>query len=400
MRGEHMNLLDLGGLLKQERERKGLSVRDVMDATKISRRNLNALEAGEVKLLPHPVYLKGYVRNYARLVGLDPEALAAVVDQQSDGDSGYVPQKPTPPAAPVVVAPASAAVPEPSSPQQDASAAAQADVPAAEALAEGAVKEDPAPAEPAAATPEPEPIAAAHEQPEGVESQIRFPKPAELSPRPRKRLWPWALLLALVVGGAGLVYQCQRIQADTAQPPVAAAPVPAPVDNATNATDANATEPEANATTQSEAAPAAPPVAPAPATPASTPSAMPEFKPAAPTSVPVNPSAAVPSGSIEVSRKAPAQVPSQTSGIETRTPGMQELVVTAKAGEICWVEVSEGQRRKTFTLRDGDSRRFEFANKAKVRLGNAGGVTFQLNGSFYPYEGQRGQTASVEIGAH
>jgi len=76
---------------------------------------------------------------------------------------------------------------------------------------------------------------------------------------------------------------------------------------------------------------------------------------------------------------------------------MHELVVIAKPGEICWVEVSEGQRRKTFTIRDGDSRRFEFSKTAKVRLGNAGGVNFRLNGSPYSYEGQRGQTASFDI---
>ncbi len=103
----------------------------------------------------------------------------------------------------------------------------------------------------------------------------------------------------------------------------------------------------------------------------------------------------VPAASVEVSRKAPAAP--LAPAVEGRTPGMQELVVIAKPGEICWVEVSEGQRRKTFTIRDGDSRRFEFSKTAKVRLGNAGGVNFRLNGSPYSYEGQRGQTAALEI---
>jgi cytoskeleton protein RodZ len=395
MRGEHMNLLDLGGFLKQERERRGLSVRDVMDATKISRRNLNALEAGEIKLLPHPVYLKGYVRNYARLVGLDPEPLAAVVDQQSDGDSGYVPQIPSPPAVPAPVGSletlAQQPEAEPSQPeatQSMSSASASAAAPAVSVEPVTLAAVEPLQPEPAA------------EQPESVESQIRFPKHTDLTPKPRKRLWPWIVLLVLVVGSGGLVYQCQRIQADSPPPPVAA-PVVVPMDNATNATEANATavELEANATL-TDPAPSLP-AAPAPAVPASAPSAMPELKPVGPGASAPPAVGSVASAPIEVSRKpqAPVQAPAQGSGIETRTVGMQELLVVGKPGEVCWVEVSEGQRRKTFTLRDGDSRRFEFSNKAKVRLGNAGGVTFQLNGSFYPYEGQRGQTAVVEIGA-
>ncbi len=402
MRGVHMNLLDLGGLLKQERERRGLSVRDVMDATKISRRNLNALEDGAVKLLPHPVYLKGYVRNYARMVGLDPEPLVAIVDQQSDGDSGYVPQVASPvSAAPAVaepVQPEPMAPPAEPAPEPEPAAPAEAPVEAAPEPLTGAIPE-PAAEVPAAPAAEPvaEPAAApVHEQAAEPESQIRFPKPTDLTPKPRRRVWPWVLLLLLVAGGAGLVYQCQRIQDDT--PPAAPAAAPLPADNATNATDMNATDanaslPEANASL-SESAPVPAPAAAAPS--AAVPTAMPEFKTGGPSTAPTGPSAVVSSASIEVSRKAPAAAPAA----EVRTPGMQELVVVGKPGEVCWVEVSEGQRRKTFTLRDGDSRRFEFSQKARVRLGNAGGVTLQLNGSHYPFEGQRGQTANFEIGGN
>ncbi|MBA4358226.1 MAG: hypothetical protein C0405_10945, partial [Desulfovibrio sp.] len=64
-----------------------------MDATKISRRNLTAIEEGQVKLLPHPVYLKGYVRNIAAMVGLDPDELAQIVDLQCDAEqSEYISQ--------------------------------------------------------------------------------------------------------------------------------------------------------------------------------------------------------------------------------------------------------------------------------------------------------------------
>jgi len=435
-----MNLLELGGLLKSEREKRGLSVRDVMEATKISRRNLNALEGGEIKLLPHPVYLKGYVRNYARLVGLDAEPLVAVVEQQSDGDSGYVPQ-----AAPVVPAPAaqpekavqtdaqnqreaaSEAVESAPAPSGDAAAdnePAPAAVVAAPAESAPAGAEAPSPAagsasseqasseltssESASAAPAPQNVSepAPQEQPSAFASQIRYPKTSDLTPQPRRRVWPWVLLL-LFVGVMGALYvQYQRIQAEVDQTPPAAAP--APVDNATNATNAtddlNATLPEANASL-SEPAPEAAPAQPAPSQQGAS-SGSSASGQAAPVAKPLPPQTATPAVSaspVEVSRKgqggAAAAQPANAQSAEVRTPGMQQLVITAKPNEACWVEVSEGTQHKSFILKNGDSRRFEFSSKAKVRLGNAGGVSFKLNGAAYPFEGERGATATVEIGA-
>ncbi len=74
-----MNLKELGERFRAERERKGLSVTEVVQRTKISKTNVLALEAGDPEGLPHPVYAKGFVRNYARLLGLDPEECAAIV---------------------------------------------------------------------------------------------------------------------------------------------------------------------------------------------------------------------------------------------------------------------------------------------------------------------------------
>lgn len=417
-----MNLLELGGLLKSEREKHGLSVRDVMEATKISRRNLNALEGGEIKLLPHPVYLKGYVRNYAHLVGLDAEPLVAVVEQQSDGDSGYVPQ-----AAPVVPAPAAQPkiVSQPETPAQPETApatVASAPVPSETAAADNepapaavngaSAASEPAgaeiaPAEAASASVEPAPQSvsepAPQEQPGAFASQIRYPKASDLTPKPRRRVWPWVLLL-LFAGVMGALYvQYQRIQAEVDQTPPAAAP--APVDNATNATNAtddlNATLPEANASLPEAAAEPATAL-PAPGQP-SVSSAPGQAAPAAKPLPPQTPTPAVSASPVEVSRKgqagAAAVQPANAQSAEVRTPGMQQLVITAKPNEACWVEVSEGSQRKSFIVKNGDSRRFEFSSKAKVRLGNAGGVSFKLNGAAYPFEGERGATATVEIGA-
>jgi len=403
-----MNLLELGCLLKSEREKRGLSVRDVMEATKISRRNLNALEDGETKLLPHPVYLKGYVRNYAQLVGLQAEPLVAVVEQQSDGDSGYLPQLapvvPAPAAAPAAVQPV--AQPEPA-PAVEESASAPESAASGEAPAPTVAAPVTADAEPASslidAAPQTALEPAPQEQPGAFASQIRYPKSPDLTPKPRRRVWPWVLLLLFFGIMAALYVQYQRIQAEVDQTPPAAAPVPA--DNATNATNAtsdlNATLPdEANASLPGSASEAAPESSAA-AAPAPSGQSAPAAKPLPPQSA----TPAVSASPVEVSRKAqsaaqPVAAPAVNApGAEMHTPGMQQLVITAKPSEACWVEVSEGAQRKSFILKNGETRRIEFMSKAKVRLGNAGGVSFKVNGAPYPFEGERGATATLEIGA-
>lgn len=68
-----MDLREIGTMLREERERQGLSLDTVSDKTKISRSCLAAIEEGNDSLLPHPVYAKGFIKNYARLLGMDQE---------------------------------------------------------------------------------------------------------------------------------------------------------------------------------------------------------------------------------------------------------------------------------------------------------------------------------------
>lgn len=61
----------IGHLLQQARHRKGLNLGDVERQTRIPRQYLQALEADQFGLLPAPVYARGFLRNYARFLGLD-----------------------------------------------------------------------------------------------------------------------------------------------------------------------------------------------------------------------------------------------------------------------------------------------------------------------------------------
>jgi cytoskeletal protein RodZ len=62
-----------GGWLRRQREMREISLRDIADRTKISMRYLEAMEADRFDLLPAPIFAKGFLREYARYVGLSPD---------------------------------------------------------------------------------------------------------------------------------------------------------------------------------------------------------------------------------------------------------------------------------------------------------------------------------------
>lgn len=66
-----------GALIRRVREQKGLSLRDVGDATRISARYLEAIEADDHDQLPSSTFVKGYLREIARLLDLEESSLVA-----------------------------------------------------------------------------------------------------------------------------------------------------------------------------------------------------------------------------------------------------------------------------------------------------------------------------------
>lgn len=66
-----------GQMLQAARHKKGVDLYRAERETKIRARYLAALEQGDAHLLPSPVYTKGFLRNYATYLGLDPEEVVA-----------------------------------------------------------------------------------------------------------------------------------------------------------------------------------------------------------------------------------------------------------------------------------------------------------------------------------
>lgn len=66
---------ELGSILREAREAQGLTLAQVGEKTRINPRFLSALESGDYDILPTPVHVRGYLRNYARFLELDPGPL-------------------------------------------------------------------------------------------------------------------------------------------------------------------------------------------------------------------------------------------------------------------------------------------------------------------------------------
>ena len=64
---------DFGSRLREARERKGVSLREIANATKISVRALEALERNDISHLPGGIFSRSFVRAYAAEAGLDPD---------------------------------------------------------------------------------------------------------------------------------------------------------------------------------------------------------------------------------------------------------------------------------------------------------------------------------------
>jgi cytoskeleton protein RodZ len=73
--GGASELASFGEELRREREIRGISLKEIADATKISKRFLEAIERNDHRTLPAPAFTRGFVRAYARYVGLNSEEM-------------------------------------------------------------------------------------------------------------------------------------------------------------------------------------------------------------------------------------------------------------------------------------------------------------------------------------
>src|SRR5450759_4333469 len=81
----------LGNMLREAREKLGLSVADVAGQIKFAPRQIEALEAEDFKHLPEAAFLRGFVRSYAKILRLDAETLLASIPQTKMAAAEFIP---------------------------------------------------------------------------------------------------------------------------------------------------------------------------------------------------------------------------------------------------------------------------------------------------------------------
>lgn len=84
----HDDLASLGRVLREERERQGMSCQAFAESLHMGKEQLAALENGDQNNLPEPVFICGMLRRVAQKLGLDPVPLVQQFQSQLRETSG------------------------------------------------------------------------------------------------------------------------------------------------------------------------------------------------------------------------------------------------------------------------------------------------------------------------
>lgn len=92
-----MGSTGIGEVLRAARRRQGASLADAAAATRVRESYLAALEEEDFSSLGGDVYVKGFLRSYAKFLGVDPEPLLAAYRREHERDEVSVAQAPVQP---------------------------------------------------------------------------------------------------------------------------------------------------------------------------------------------------------------------------------------------------------------------------------------------------------------
>lgn len=81
---EPPDVLCVGKRLQEARETRGLSIAEIAVSLKLGEKQVKALEADNWQALPGTTFIRGFVRNYARLLNLEAAPLMRMLDEKLD----------------------------------------------------------------------------------------------------------------------------------------------------------------------------------------------------------------------------------------------------------------------------------------------------------------------------
>ena len=374
---------EFGDKFRKARESKELSLDDVSSVTKINARMLQAIEEEHFDRLPGGVFNKGFIRAYAKHLGLNPEDavsdyLACLRQAQIDAHEVWQPEG---------VAPASV---------------------------------QPAPELHTLIDP-PNKAAVKPQAPVQVEElpDLQLPRAGDVRPHrgdyPQRLATgiPWKLLAgaALIVILALLLWtpRSHAPQAASAKsapaPPVATSPAPSMASVEPSTRPQAATRPP-QPTQPSASDTAAPqPAKPSPESPKPSPAAQASTSTPAPTSVsasaPASTSTAAPatdadSAQEKIVEKGDVTIRSFGQPTTTSAAKSASLSLVIRATETSWISVtSDGQLVTQETLIAPANTTVHASREIVVRVGNAAGVTFLWNGEEISPQGAEAETKAL-----
>ena len=360
-----------GDKFRNAREKKELTLDQVSNVTKISSRMLKAIEEEHFDQLPGGVFNKGFIRAYAKHLGLNDEEavneyITCLREAQVDAHEVWEPQ--VVPAAP----PAASKKVDP-----------EASKPVSKPIAPAPVEELP---------------------------DLQLPRAEDVRP-PRRDFSddsavgvPWRLVaVAVVTVVLAIVLWIRHSHAEhtaTAMANTQATNQPTPVAAATQVP----TSSPATAPAQPPTNPAATPsnsVPPSAQAAVSSPAAQPASTPRPATAAPANPAgkAAAPSANVtesgDVTIRSFDKTPSKPADKASTT-----LTLVIRASENSWISVlADGQLVTQETLIAPANTSVRASRQITVRIGNAAGVSFLFNGQEVPPEGGESEVRTVVFDA-
>jgi cytoskeletal protein RodZ len=80
--GQILEIDNPGAQLATVRQQRGYTIEYIANRLHLRVRVLELIEAGQYELLPEPVFVKGYIRAYAKLLGVSPEPLLSTFNSE------------------------------------------------------------------------------------------------------------------------------------------------------------------------------------------------------------------------------------------------------------------------------------------------------------------------------
>jgi cytoskeletal protein RodZ len=375
-----------GDKFRRERERQGIKLEDVSNSTKIGSRMLRAIEEEHFDQLPGGVFNKGFIRAYAKHLGLDEEetitGYVAALNQfnsQPLGPEKLAPQPPTPDTER-----------SPTRASDKRSSVQPSSLPLAERRQAGDRRNEPRPRSSDSRASDPQDI----ELP-----GLQLPKAEHVRPSRKMAVHSdfegssWrlpALVVLLVVAGAFWWSHSRNARTNSANPAAADVSSSSPTPDSTLLTRASAAGNDATGTAAASSHISSPvhPAAKAAVHPGSSSASSPSTS---------SQSSATASAANASAVKQMAILPEEDASANPPAPKpVANLMLVIRASENSWIAVTaDGQPVVQETLIAPAHTSVRAAREIVVRAGNAAGVTFALNGHEFPSQGAEGEVKTL-----